>query len=116
MAQPPDFVNETHKRIMCTCDKRTTELQKECDKLKGDIEECRAKMRKLQRQLMNRDVHRGRNTLQTSDFDSYDHSNRTSLQDSARINYFLIINSYIFCGRIIAPLIRTAFATNATKR
>jgi hypothetical protein len=41
---------------------------------------------------------------------------RTSLQDSARINYFLIINSYILCGKIRAPVIRTAFATNATKR
>jgi hypothetical protein len=41
---------------------------------------------------------------------------RILLQDSARINYFLIINSYILRGRIIAPVIRTAFATNATKR
>jgi hypothetical protein len=43
---------------------------------------------------------------------------RTSSQDSARINYFPIINSYILCGRIIAPVIRTAFATttDATKR
>jgi hypothetical protein len=42
---------------------------------------------------------------------------RTSSQDSATINYFLIINSYILCGRIIAPVIRirTAFPTNATK-
>ncbi len=61
---------------MRTRDKRITELQKECDKLKGDIEECHAKMRKLQQQLMNGDVHRGQNTLQTSDFDSYDHSNQ----------------------------------------
>ncbi len=41
---------------------------------------------------------------------------RTSLQDSVRINYFLIINSYILHGRIIASVIRTAFATHATKR
>ncbi len=57
-------------------DKRLTELQKECDKLKGDIEECCAKMRKLQQQLMNGDIHRGQNTLRTSDFDSYDDSNQ----------------------------------------
>jgi hypothetical protein len=76
MAQPPDFVNDTHKRMMCACDKRITELQKECDKLKGDIEEYRAKMRKLQQQLMNGDFHQGQNTLRTSDFDSYDHSNQ----------------------------------------
>jgi hypothetical protein len=73
MAQPPDFVNDTHKRMMRARDKRITELQKEFDKLKGDIEEYRAKMRKLQWQLI---VHRGWNTLQTSDFDSYDHSNQ----------------------------------------
>jgi hypothetical protein len=48
MAQPPDFVNETQKRMMRARDKRITELQKECDKLKGDIEECCAKMRKSQ--------------------------------------------------------------------
>ncbi len=76
MAKPPDFVNDTHKRMMRARDKRKPELQKECNKLKGDIEEYRAKIRKLQRQLMNGDVHRGRNTLQTSDLDSYDHSNQ----------------------------------------
>jgi hypothetical protein len=62
--------------MMCARDKRITELQRECDKLKGDIEECHAKRRKLQQQLMNGDVHRGRNTLRTSDFDLYDHSNQ----------------------------------------
>jgi hypothetical protein len=41
---------------------------------------------------------------------------RTSSQDSARINYFLIKNSYIHRGRYIVPAIRTALATNATKR
>ncbi len=76
MAQPPDFANDTHKRMMRARDKRITELQKECDNLKGDIEEYRAKMRKLQQQLMNGDIHQGRNTLRTSDFDSYDHSNQ----------------------------------------
>ncbi len=57
MPQPPDFVNDTHKRMMHACDKRITELQKKCDKLRGDIEEYCAKMRKLQQQLMNGDVH-----------------------------------------------------------
>jgi hypothetical protein len=76
MAQPPDFVNDKHKRMMRAHDKRITELQKECDKLKGDIEECHAKMRKLQRQLMNGDVHQGRYTLWTSDFDLHEHSNQ----------------------------------------
>ncbi len=62
--------------MMHACDKRITELQKDCGKLKGDIEEYHAKMRKLQWQLMNGDIHRGRNTLQTSDFDLYDISNQ----------------------------------------
>ncbi len=72
MAQPPDFVNESHKRMMRTCDKKITELQNKCDWLKGDFEECHAKIRKLPQQLMNGDIHRGRNTLRTSDFDLYD--------------------------------------------
>jgi hypothetical protein len=116
MAQPPDFVNDTHKRMMRTRDKRITELQKECDKLKGDIEEYHAKMRKLQWQLMNGDVHQGWNTLQTSEFDSYDHSNQDIIARFCKNKLFLIINSYILNGRIIAPVIRIAFATNATKR
>ncbi len=69
-------VHDTHMRMVRVSDKRITGLQKECDKLKGDIEGCRAKMRKLQQQLMNEDVHRGWNTLRTCDFDLYDHSNQ----------------------------------------
>jgi hypothetical protein len=57
-------------------DFRIANLQSKNDKLKGDIEECQAKMRKLQQQLMNRDVHRGRNILRTSDYDLYDHLNQ----------------------------------------
>jgi hypothetical protein len=33
-------------RMVHALDKRITELQKECDKLKEDIEGCHAKMRK----------------------------------------------------------------------
>jgi hypothetical protein len=33
-------------------------------------------MGKLQEQLMNGDIHQGRNTLRTCDFDLYDHSNQ----------------------------------------
>ncbi len=57
-------------------DFRIANLQSKNDKLKGDIEECQAKMRKLQQQLMNGDVHRGRNTLRTSDYNSYNHLNQ----------------------------------------
>ena len=76
MAQLPLLVHDTHTRMVHAHDKRITELQKECDKLKGAIEGCRAKMRKLQQQLMNGNVHQGQNTLRTCDFDSYDHSNQ----------------------------------------
>ncbi len=62
--------------MVCAHDKRITELQKEYDKLEGDIEECSAKMGKLQQQLMNEDIHRERNTLRTCDFDLFDHSNQ----------------------------------------
>ncbi len=72
MAQPPDFVNDTHKRMMRARDKRINEHQKECGKLKRDIEEYRAKMRKLQQQPMNGDFHQRWNTWWNSDFDSYD--------------------------------------------
>jgi hypothetical protein len=114
MAQPPDFVNDTHKRMMHAHEKRITELQKECDKLKGDIEEYRAKMRKLQQQLMNGDVHQGRNTLQTSDFDSYDHSNQDIITRFCK-NKLFSHHKYILCGKIIAPVIRTTFGYKCNK-
>jgi hypothetical protein len=76
MAQPPDFVNDTQKRMIRAHDMKITKLQSKNDKLKEEVEEYHAKMRKLQQQLMNGDIHRGRNTLRTSDFDSYDHSNQ----------------------------------------
>jgi hypothetical protein len=75
MAQPPDFGYDQPKKMIRAHDFRIANLQSENDKLKGDIEKCRAKMR-IQQQLMNGDVHRGRNTLRTSDYDSYDHLNQ----------------------------------------
>jgi hypothetical protein len=63
LAQLPYVVHDTHMRMVRAHDKRITELQKECDKLKRDIEGCRAKIRKLQQQLMNEDGHQGQNTL-----------------------------------------------------
>jgi hypothetical protein len=76
MAQPPDLAIHELKKMMRARDLRITNLQSKNEKLKGEIEECQAKMRKLQQQLMNGDVHRGKNMLRTSDFDSYDHSNQ----------------------------------------
>jgi hypothetical protein len=63
-------------RMVRARDERITELQKECGMLKGAIEGCCTKLRKLQQQLMNGGVHQGRNTLRICDFDLYDHSNQ----------------------------------------
>jgi hypothetical protein len=76
MAQPPDFGNNQLKKMIRARDLRIVNHQSKNDKLKGDIEKCRAKMRKLQQQLMNGDIHQERNTLRISDFDLYDHSNQ----------------------------------------
>ncbi len=48
MAQPPDFGNDQLKKMICARDLRIANLQSKNDKLKGDTEEFRAKMRKLQ--------------------------------------------------------------------
>jgi hypothetical protein len=54
MAQLPDFGYNQLKKMIRARDFRIANLlQSKNDKLKGDIEECRAKMRKLQQQLMN---------------------------------------------------------------
>jgi hypothetical protein len=76
MAQPPDLGYVQLKEMIRARDFRIANLQSKNDKLKGDVAECQAKMRKLQQQLMNGDVHQGRNTLRTSDYDSYDHLNQ----------------------------------------
>jgi hypothetical protein len=77
MAHPPAEYEVTElKKMMRARDLKKTNLQGENEKLKGEIKECLAKMRKLQRQLMNGNVHRGRNTLRTREFDSYDHTNQ----------------------------------------
>jgi hypothetical protein len=69
MAQPPDFGYDQLKKMIRVRNFRIANHQSKNDKLKGDIEECQAKMRKLQQQLMNGDIHQGRNTLRTSDYD-----------------------------------------------
>ena len=45
-------------------------------------------MRKLQRQVMNGDVHRGRNMLQTKEFDSYDHTNQDIISQFCKNKLF----------------------------
>ena len=75
MAHPPaEYKVAELKKMMRARDLKITNLQGENKKLKGEIKECLAKMRKLQRQLMNGDVHQGRNTLRTKEFDLYDHT------------------------------------------
>ena len=52
----------------------------------------------MKRQVMNGDVHHGRNTLQSRDFDSYDHTTQDIISQFCKINHFLIKNSYIRIG------------------
>ncbi len=46
MAQPPDLAIHELKKMTRTRDLRITNLQRKNEKLKGEIEECQAKMRK----------------------------------------------------------------------
>lgn len=63
-------------------------LQGENERLKGELKECLERMRKLQRQVMNGDVHRGRNMLQTKEFDSYDHTNQDIISQFCKNKLF----------------------------
>jgi hypothetical protein len=50
MAQPPGFnESEIIKREMTACGKNITVLQKECDRLKGELVKYRSKLNKLQK-------------------------------------------------------------------
>ena len=76
MAHPPGFdESEIIKREMAARGKQIAVLQKECDRLKGELVKYRSKLNKLRGQVMSGDVHRGRNSLRASQFDSYDHAN-----------------------------------------
>ena len=50
------------KRMIRARETKIVNLQGENEWLKGELNECLERMRKLQRQLLNGDVHRGRNT------------------------------------------------------
>ena len=63
-------------------------LQGENKRLKGELKECLERMRKLQRQVMNGDVHRGRNMLQTKEFNSYDHTNQDIISQFCKNKLF----------------------------
>lgn len=85
MAQPPGF-NENSKsnvgsgeenirREMVARGKRITLLQRECERLKEELEKYRVKLNRLRGQVMSGDIHLGRNNLKANQFDSYDHAN-----------------------------------------
>lgn len=84
MAQPPNF-NENGRfrrddesdlgRAVDARDRRIGVLQRECERLKKELDRYRVKLDMLRKQVINGDVHQGRNSLRASQFDSYDHSN-----------------------------------------
>ena len=79
MAQPPNF-NENGRfrrddesnlgRAVDARDRRIGVLQRECERLKKELDRYRVKLDMLQKQVINGDVHRGRNSLRASEFDS----------------------------------------------
>ena len=85
MAQPPTFnengrfisTSETFKGRgeLADRDRRIGVLQREIDGLKRELERYRIKMNMLRKQVIDGDVHRGRNSLRASEFDSFDHAN-----------------------------------------
>ncbi len=77
MAHPPaEYEIGELKKMMRARELKIANLQGENERLKGELKECLERMRKLQRQVMSGDVHQRRNTLQTREFDSYDHTNQ----------------------------------------
>jgi hypothetical protein len=76
------------KRMIQAQEMKIANLQEENKCLKGELKECLERMRKLQRQLLNGDVHRGRNTLQTKEFDSYDHTNQDVISQFCKNKLF----------------------------
>jgi len=89
MAQPPTHYAYAEVRNMIRArELKLIKLQGENEKLKGEIIVYQAKMKKLQQQLLNGDVHRGRNTLRTSEFDSYDHTNQDIISQFCKNKLF----------------------------
>ena len=84
MAQPPNF-NENGRfgrndktnigREIAARDKRIGVLQQKCERLQRELDRYRIKLSTVQRQVIAGDVHRGRNSIRASQFDSYDHAN-----------------------------------------
>ena len=89
MAHPPaEYEVGELKKMMRARELKIANLQGENERLKGELKECLERMRKLQRQVMNGDVHRGRNMLQTKEFNSYDHTNQDIISQFCKNKLF----------------------------
>ena len=85
MAQPPTFNKNSRfgsssetsigRGELAASDRKIGVLQREVDGLKRELERYRVKMNMLRKQVIDGDVHRGRNSLRASEFDSFDHAN-----------------------------------------
>jgi hypothetical protein len=89
MAHPPaEYKVGELKKMMRARELKIANLQGENKQLKGELKECLERMRKLQRQVMNGDVHQGKNMLQTKEFDSYDHTNQDIISQFCKNKLF----------------------------
>jgi len=89
MAHPPaEYEVGELKKMMRARELKIANLQGENKRLKGELKECLERMRKLQRQVMNGDDHRGRYMLQTKEFDSYDHTNQDIISQFCKNKLF----------------------------
>ena len=62
---PLSVTYDKYMEWMHNCEKKMVEFQEECMKLKFELDGCRAKIKKLQEWLINDDIHRGQNTMQS---------------------------------------------------
>jgi len=89
MAHPPaEYEVGELKKMMRARELKIANLQGENERLKGELKECLERMRKLQRQVMNGDVHQGGNMLQTKEIDLYDHTNQDIISQFCKNKLF----------------------------
>ena len=118
MAHPPaEYEVGELKKMMRARELKIANLQGENERLKGELKECLERMRKLQRQVMNGDVHRGRNMLQTKEFDSYDHTNQDIISQFCKNKLFPHQKFLHQSWKVYSDKrTKAALATNVTKR
>ncbi len=85
--------------------------------LKGQSEYYHDRAKKLQRQLLNREVHRGQNSIKKSKYDQNNHANSDIIANFCKKKVFphhkfLHTNH----GKHMTPPIRPASTTSAVKR